>query len=168
MKLALLTLSFCLVAADDDAGPRGPGPRPAPLGSSLLGSEPTECMEKGQVDNCDLCCPESQCLPRPHKDFRCVKPKPTTSPSLKPTLLPGTTASPTGAPTECGDDFVDGCVTGFTEDCDECCGGAENCGYKGMFKVCVNPCTGGVAYKPRKPRPSSMVVAAPVFYAEEE
>jgi hypothetical protein len=133
MKLALLTLSFCLAAADNDVAPK--------------------CIKKGLAAKCDWCCPESQCRSRHYYFKVCVEPKPPTE-------------SPSQAPTVCGDDYVKGCVRDdMTTNCDECCGGADNCSLlsneSGFF--CTDPCRN----EKRRPSPSSMVVAAPVFYTEE-
>ncbi|KAL3793934.1 hypothetical protein ACHAWO_002314 [Cyclotella atomus] len=142
MKLALLTLPFAVVAQDVVQQGKGNGKNKRSI-PDVTPDFPSKCLDNNETTSCARCCEGSECKQWGSQFF------------CEPQGCNGE-----GLVKECGD-------LDITECCIKCCPSSTSCISKDPLGNVGTFCYYEPSNSQARPRPSSMVVAAPAFTVEE-
>jgi hypothetical protein len=147
MKLSLLTLPFAVAAQEVVQQDKGKDKNKLST-SDVTPDFPSKCLDNNETTSCARCCEGSECK-QWGSQFFCE-------------------------PQECNEmgghvsHFVQDCGNlDITECCVKCCASSTSCISKDPLGNVGTYCFYSMGNSQARPRPSSMVVAAPVFTMEE-
>ncbi|KAL3793939.1 hypothetical protein ACHAWO_002319 [Cyclotella atomus] len=141
MKLALLTLPFAVVAKD--VVQQVKDDKPNTLEGTPFPDFLSKCLVNSETTSCSRCCEGSECNQYGSQTF-CEPPG----------------CNGEGLVEDCGD-------LDITECCVKCCASITSCTSTDLHGNVGTFCNYNTGSSQARPKPSSMVVAAPVFTMEE-